>query len=665
MEKRTAALIPLVTSLFFLMLHCSALHAQSSGISSFAGTSGRIESFLARSNVRFTLQSQVPPFAGQFPRNISVEIPPDTEKAEADADKSGITSVFFIFSHDYVLENSRFMLKFIRLTQEKKLPYRCTIVFTADREKPLLPQESGIQSATELFAESIHDADSSCAVLVRSETAAPPFISTEGDGTVSPQWIVQTLKKACMQNQKPAGVKSSILYIYRPQAYRNNRRLSAFLRNEIPAAEIPLGHTEKDLAVLSSIEDILVLSRSSIWNRHYNFIPAGTAGIWLNEAQIAFIYLLFTAGVLFFICFYSFSYSGKNEAVLKDISRTWFFIPAYAVTTAAALTLFQNLFFFARENPILYFSLKTVPAIFVMLSALYMQVLFGIRVSLSATNFFCILCSAISVFVFTALDLSLMIIFIAECAIAFIFRKRQSVFFSMICIALMIIPFLFLLSSVFIDAGKETVLLLIRTPFAENVLLSCALLPFLFQWKKLILVSHFSESRRKNARKRILAAKGIVLSALFSGTLYAVLQSAAVPLRHGLLTDDSSPQVQEAQEPPADIAFRSEDIFSLRQHRISIAPRDGFSIVRCVMTLETDAFVPFYECNFGYSMVSAHKTQIAIPDFPENEADVIFSSDRETAIAVSITVYAADSSGHLVRWEKQLYIEGTANEQNL
>lgn len=661
MEKRSPARIPLVMLLFLLTCLRSALCAQSRSAGFSAGTSDRIEAFLAANNVHFTSVSQVPPFAGQFPRTISVEIPPGKRNAESDTNKSGITSVFFVFSHEYALKNEQFALKFIRLTQEKMLPYRCTIVFTADSAQPLLPPESEIQTATELFASRIYDADKSCAVLIRDETASLPFISTEGDGTISPQWIVQALKKACAQNSKPMGVKSSILYIYKPEAYKNNRRLSTFLHNEIPAAEISLGHTEKDLAVLSSIEDCLIPLRSETWNRHYNFIPAGDTGLWLNEAQITFIYLLFTASVLFFICFYSFSYSGKNEAILKDMSRTWFFIPAYAVIAAAALTLFQNIFYFTRENQILYFSLKTVPAMFMLLSLLYVQILFDIRISLSATNFFSILCSALNVFVFTAVDLSLMIIFIAEYIIVFIFRKRQNAFFSMMCIILMLIPFLILLSSVFIDADRKNILLLIRTPFAENILLSLALLPFLFQWKKLILVSNFSESRRSNGKKSFLAAKGIILSALFSGILYAVLQAAAIPLKKEMMQPQDGPHILAAKEPPVAVASRSEDIFRLKQHSISIAPKDGYAIVRCVMTLETDAFVPFYECNFDYSMISVRKTQIAIPDFPEQTVDVIFSSDYETEIAVHITVFVTDSEQRLLRWENEFRIEGEAN----
>lgn len=127
-----------------------------------------------------------------------------------------------------------------------------------------------------------------------------------------------------------------------------------FPKNDIPAAEIPLGHAQKDANILSDIQDNLISARSQTWNKHYNFIPLGIYGLWLNEAQLTAIYI-FLQFQFFFYMFLLIYIHRKNEAILKDMSRTWFSIPAYLIITAVFLTLFQKLFFSQQKTE--YFTL--------------------------------------------------------------------------------------------------------------------------------------------------------------------------------------------------------------------------------------------------------------------------------------------------------------------
>ncbi|WP_296013781.1 hypothetical protein [uncultured Treponema sp.] len=620
-------------------------------------TTKEIENFLTQSKISFEIQDIAPPNAGNFPKNILVEIPADKNSKEDDTNKSGISDVFFVFSQEFFLEKKEFIADFIDSTYKKKLPYNCIISFTADNESFPLPSAQAAKTATEELAKSIFSSESACAILIRNEKNAPPFIFTEGAGTISPQWIVQTLKKSCLQNQKPMGVKTSMLYIYKPQYYKNNRRLSAFLQNEIPAAEIPLGHAQKDANILSDIQDNLISARSQTWNKHYNFIPLGIYGLWLNEAQLTTVYLFFTISVLFFICFYSFTYTGKNEAILKDMSRTWFSIPAYIIITAAFLTLFQKLFFFTAENGVLYFGLKILPTVLAMFLLVFVQILFNFRISLSANRFHGIILSALNVFIFSALDLSLMFIFIIEYLIVFLFRKRKSLFFSIPCIFLMTIPLLWIAASVFVDIDQRKISNLTDTTFFENLIFSFAILPFIFQWIKLILVSHIKEFK---SSKKILFLQGILVSIAGAGIICAIFFAAA-KLVQGNISAPRKNQTQileNAEIHPAKFLWSKKAKFSIFENSLQIVPENGFKILRCFATFESTDELPFYECNFDYNFISENKVSIEIPDAPENELKILFMSENELQLEAEIELFMMNANGQLFHFTEKVRNEG-------
>lgn len=625
-------------------------------------TTQEIEDFLTQSKISFGIQDIAPQNAGIFPKNILVEIPADKNSKEDDTNKSGITDVFFVFSQEFFLEKKEFIADFIDSTYKKKLPYNCTISFTAENESFPLPSVQASKTATEELAKSIFSSESACAILIRNKKNAPPFIFTEGAGTTSPQWIVQTLKKSCLQNQKPMGVKTSMLYIYKPQYYKNNRRLSAFLKNDIPAAEIPLGHAQKDANILSDIQDNLISARSQTWNKHYNFIPLGIYGLWLNEAQLTAIYLFFTISVLFFICFYSFTYTGKNEATLKDMSRTWFSIPAYLIITAAFLTLFQKLFFFTAENGVLYFGLKIFPTLLAMFMLVFVQILFNFRISLSANRFHGIILTALNVFIFSALDLSLMFIFIIEYLIVFLFRKRKSLFFIIPCIFLMTIPLLWIAASVFVDINQRKISNLTDTTFFENLIFSFAILPFIFQWIKLILVSHIKEFK---SSKKILLLQGILVSVAGAGIICAVFFAAAKFVQGNFPAHQKKQtQITENVEiHPAKFLWSRNAKFDIFENKLQIVPESGFKILRCLATFESKEELPFYECNFDYNFISENKVSIEIPDAPENELKILFMSENELKLEAEIELFMMNANGQIFHFTEKIKNEGkNANE---
>ena len=409
--------------------------------------------------------------------------------------------------------------------------------------------------------------------------------------------------------------------------------------------------------ILSDIQDNLISARSQTWNKHYNFIPLGIYGIWLNEAQLTTIYLFFTISVLFFICFYSFTYTGKNEAILKDMSRTWFSIPTYIIITTAFLTLFQKLFFFTAENGVLYFGLKIFPTVLAMFFLVFIQILFNFRISLSANRFHGIILSALNVFIFSALDLSLMFIFIIEYMIVFLFRKRRHLFFSIPCIFLMTLPLLWIAASVFVDIDQRKISNLTDTTFFENLIFSFAILPFIFQWIKLILVSHIKEFK---SSKKISLIQGLLVSVAGAGIICAVFFAVA-KLVQGNFSAPRKNQTQiieNAEIHPAKFLWSRKVKFDIFENKLQIVPENGFKILRCFATFESKGELPFYECNFDYNFISENKVSIEIPDAPENELKILFMSENELQLEAEIELFMMNANGKIFHFTEKIRSEG-------
>ncbi|MGN0728458.1 hypothetical protein [Treponema sp.] len=615
---------------------------------------------MSENNIQFETQSLAPLNAGIFPENIFVEIPADKEAQKNDTNKSGISEVFFVFSHEFFMRKKDFALDFIEKTHRKKLPYNCTIVFTADNENFPLPSEEAAETATEQFAKSLFSPENSCAVLVRNEEKAPPVIFTEGAGSISPQWIVQAIKKSCQQNQKPMGVKSSMLYIYKPQYYRNNRRLSAFLANEIPAAELPLGHKQKDLNTLSSIQDNLVFSRTQNWNKHYNFIPAGISGFWLNEAQLTSIYLAFTVFTLFFICFYSFASTGKNEAVLKDMSMTWFTIPVYVLAASFFLSLFQGIFHFTAENGIVFFMLKSFFSMLTVFFAIFVQFTFRFRISLHTNRLHAIIISALNIFIFSSLDLSLMFIFIIEYMTVFIFRKRQHIFFCILCIFLMTLPLLWIITSVFIDIQQSRISDFAEATFLENFIFSFAILPFAFQWIKILFVT---QKKNDTAEKKTRLVRGLIVSAAAAGAICLLFFAAAEFMKKTFQPAGIKihSYTEKNEEPPVRLAWTKTQKAGLADNTMEITPEKEFKILRCLAVIETDSaqeYVPFYECNFDYEMKDKNTVSLKIPDAPENGICINFISGSSMNLEARLEFFMASPGGEIFKFAQTYKAQG-------
>ena len=602
-----------------------------------------------------------PEFAGKFPFNITVEIQ-STEK-ENTARKTPYKTAIFAFTQEYFLSDPEFIFKAIEETKERNLPYDTIFLFSCDTEKNTLDVASNVPNATEYYAQQLYETDSICAFVVFDERYSSPVIESTAAGTISPMWIVKTVDNAFVDNQKPVSVSGNLLYTPLSYFFAENERLASFMGNEITSTGFPLGHSQTDLNILGSIQMQVSLLENTSENIHYNNMKIGSLSLWLNESLLTVIYIGFTIIVLISLCFSSFTNNAKNEAIFKDLSRTWFHLPLYILICTIFLFLNQKLFHVFSENPVFYFALKTGITMAMLFALVFIHSYYKFRLSLSSISFLTLIICGLNIFIFASIDLSLMFIFIIEYFIVFISQKTKGKIISLATLLLMTIPLVQPFSSIFFSTRTDRISGLIDTNFGGNFIFSLILVPFAFQWIRCSLLLNIKEIRRFRFIKIGFFLKGIIFSEFFCMGLIIFFLAGNYIFSRGILESNSatSIEVSESENSTITLKYNTTDNFDLLTHALTFVCPEGKKILRCNATLKSESNTPLYECNFNYTMKSYNEAMIEIPDGAEENIILLFSTEYGVPVKAEMDFYVLVDETHAIHEQKRLDISGLMN----
>lgn len=620
------------------------------------------ENYLTEKKINNQKNLIVPEYIGKFPFNVIIEIPAQIEDENFKTEDS-INQVIFAFTQDFFIKNPDFIISFINNTKNSKLPYSSTILLSADDEKNILETKIENSNATTYYTNRLYETNSICAFIINDEDYSPYQILTTGAGYISPMWIVRSVQKSFQANQKFINVQQSIIYKNKNHLFKNNSRLSAFCSNEIISTSFPLGHSNTDLDILNTIQKDIITTMKQGGNTHYNIIPTRFFSIWINESLLTLIYLAFACFVLITVCFSSFAYNAKNEAIIKDLSRTCFFAPCYIILSSIILTIFQWIFSATSNTPILFFSLKTIFTICSLFSIATLHHYYKFRISLSSITFQLFILCAINIFIFTFIDFSLMFVFIIEYFIILIASKTNKKTIALLVLFIMTFPFFLPATSIYLNIKHDCLINLFRTTFSNNFIFSLILIPITFQWIRCILLFNFKDRKNSGKKTRIL-----LFNILFSSTiaiLLFIIFLISTKLYSNNLTSEKTYNkisINKNLQNKILIDYSTSDNFDLITHKLNIKTNDNSKILRTFITLNSNTN-PLYECNFNYTMKSTKEAFIEIPDGAEDFIPLIFSSDYNVPIHVKMDFYILQDEKNVNHEIKEIDLTGIMNDR--
>lgn len=604
----------------------------------------------------FTVRSGSLSPQDNFPENLTVTFRRERERnvdgtPKRDERRNEIRNVTFVFFQDFFQENPSFCINFLKATKEKKLPYTCSILFCPDSQTFLLPGQFNTETGIENYASSMYEPTLSCAVIIKDKERLPQAIYTKSMTDIAPLWLVKSAAKAFKSNGMNVSVKKTV---------QTNTNLEDFHSNGIAAICISSGSSDKDLNLLTDLEDQIVKNRTTVWSRNYSYISAGKISIFINEAWQIVIYLIVSILIISSLAFAFLSNKSLNLAALKDIKRTWFFIPLYILACSLFLTLFQGIFKFSARNLILGFSLKIALTMFMMFFISSYHVVYKIRISVFANAFHKVIISSLTFFFFTNIYLSLIYVFLIVYLMTYFSKNAKSTSMNIIYFFLMILPYILLINSDYFTFMKFQEYS--RSSFLKNLVLSFVLTGFILQWTRITLVSHLSDSLKKDRpvlRHLKIAGLSLFGTLIFSSIIYFPLKIRS----KGKIENILSTYIPTAEKSDSDFiktSVKETKYMDLLSREITIGVPEDSVIARCLVTIQNPSSTPFYECNYEYNFSKQNEAAIKIPDWSSGDIKINYTTEPQNENTVIISLYTMENEKKSFHYKKKIHIPGTA-----
>ena len=608
----------------------------------------------------FGLRAQSAPLVsgGQndFPYNVYVHIP----ASEKSAVQNGRTSLILAFTMEDAYARRDFFTPFLQRVKELKSDSDITLLFSYGDEQI----DAGMLQikGTDVFAKNIETPDDYAAVCFNFDARKKAAIEPGGGGTVSPDWLVLRLIRACDANGVPYALRGGGLNsLFRLSLLESDERSSFFLTREIPCTSFSIPSDGKSArSVLTSFVFSYTAAGTESWDTHYLLIPTGTSIAYFGERFIVLCFMGIAFVSLFILCEFSFIADKKNRRnIRRDVVHLWYIIPLTALIASLSLQTSQILTHFLSEvfgiGTLVQFILKTAAA-FIIVTFLY---LFQIRrqgiLKKQAYAYVLTLASVVNIFIFAAVDISLFFLFTAEYVITYLSRPLKRTGSLIALFFLMGAPFLPYVVQI-INFGRTNAFRTVAySPFSTNVLLAFVFLPFLIQWFRIIARMN---KKWQNVSLTVFGMRVrnavVSLSAL---TIIALLIFTAITYIPGRFDGGderrSAPagNIRETDENRISCSVGDRTFFGDTSRRLVV--RLGKNAVLCSVSLKGETQNPVLYSDSEYVSDTLTNTDtFAIPPRPPETLVFVYTADNSVSTTVTVSaLYPGD--------EKNAYVKST------
>ena len=619
--------------------------------------SKEIDSILSKNKFLPIQQELTETGQDDFAYNLLLEFPANFE---SDLESTNARNkVIFCFTQEDFYSHQSEIFAFLNFLKELKRAWSSEILFSA-LDKPEFYSENSIKG-TEIFASSIDDSDSCCALTINFNSSIKTAIYTGSKNHTSPLWLTKRISDAFFFARKTFSFEDVLSAIYRLGIVKGQERLSFFFKNNIPAIELNFSSPE-DISVLEKFSENYTSEGTEEWDMHYIYINRGNffRAFFINERAI--IISCLSVGILTILILCAFSFIGEHgERHKYEFIKSSYMIPFTIGLSFLSLYLGQNFVSLLSNcfsmNPIIQYGIKIVFSM-VFISILFtIQGIFKISVTAFIYGYLLLVVAILNIFLFSTRDLTLFVIFATEYVIIYISRNSKRLFSSIIYFILMIFPFL-PYGFIIIKSAEETELS--KTVFCTtggNLLLSFAIFPFQITWLRMLVFMNVQAGIKGYTIKRM------ILNAIFSTV--AIL-SFIFAIIFGISHFVYKPEFRKSKKIETKI-FR-EELFTLSaryskntfsgmntNHIRIISDKDA---LRYEVTLYgRDTARPIYDSIYRYTIQTGENGEdfykFVIPDYPPKEITIDYACDVSAKSRIEISAFYKTNEKGTFRIEKR------------
>lgn len=570
-----------------------------------------------------------------FPYNITITVPASESSEQIETSRS---TLIFAFDQKFALSTPENVSNLINSVKSRNFPYE-TIFFFGTNDSSPLPDNirKTNEGGTQYFVSSISNPDS-CFAIVVEESKKETYEIISGQKEIAPSWLFHTLRDSCIEISGKQPFASTSFGFYKNGYFRENKKVSSFLEEHIPALSITSNGSEESFQILFLAALKLVTARSDHWEKHYNFISLGNKTIKLSESFFAIIYILFSFFCFFILCFFIFRGKEKFRNLFISIFKQSYLIPELIVLTTAILFILR---FIQQPLAIGYeklFAIKFLCAVFIPVILLCIQFNFFENVSSSGLGVILLITGIFNVFLFANFDISLLFLVFMEYTIILISSGINRTRGLVPILLIMLVPYLPYITDFLSFASINGINKIINPSFVNSIFFSSVIFSFQIQILRILIClnNRFKDIlKSKTQRRNSIIVISIVF--IFFCVLFINILHTAVIKSNLIFENEKKPLIVENTTKQFDAALTETPFMELATRTLTIS--SSSNVLRYIVNIKQESGVPLYDCNVSFELENPNSAFILLPDNPGKEVKIIYTSDPYYASTITVEAY--------------------------
>ncbi|MGI5173652.1 hypothetical protein H0R92_08635 [Treponema sp. OMZ 840] len=563
---------------------------------------------------------------------------------------------------------------FIQKLTAENFDYRIDFVFTANDYSPV-PTADELNAGTYYnagslsYIENLETKENTAAFLIRLQTDTvfshpkrkngteiiPGGRGEYGTGTLIPRPLFTLITDAFYKADINYYIKDSFLSLYRLGLTQSDPLISTWLTAHIPAVMFKT-NAEHPNYLLNGIEQCIrqYASLQTVGTEtHYSIFRIFNRTLWISEKT--YIVFLSLAAALTLCLFFIFSFiRGAHRYIHREeFFKTWYLIPLTIGVTALLLFFAQFItaqIIGSRTDAALFFlSVKTVFAVTFFVFGFFPLIYYIFKLPLTGFIYGYLLSVAgfLNIFLFAAIDITLILLFIFEYIIIYISRTMRKVFPLIGCMIFMLLPFAPFINALTGFNSELCFRFISGARFGYNILFAAILLPFLIMIVRILIRFKLWKRRGSEAKSKI--RMHAVFAAVFFVCFFTVTFAVSFVLRSVYKNKNASQPIETKA-----VSLIPERIVQFERSIFTLKLSSKLPVIRYRIEVRSQTVLPVLESNYPYDMFLKPFTAVfALDDYPPEPFTLSFSAQGINNTVCAVTAYIKTETG--IQTEKLSY----------
>lgn len=637
-------------TLFLLTFAALSSWAQQSTNLTGSALSLNLEQKISEHGFSSTRQELAQTAGSLFAFNILIDFPSFTVEQILESQRY---QIYVLITQEDLYQHFTTVLSFLEKIQQSQCQCDITLVCTAGES--VNRQFSGGIFGTRVFAESVENPESSCAIILEFGNRNELFTNFK---ITTPLFLMDRLDKSFKENNRVYFLSHWISSLYRLDLVRENEKASPLISEKIATVKLTVDQQE-DLSVLQTFCEKYELNGTQEWDSHYLSLHFPLFMYTLFIPERVFVILTLVMGALSLLVLYSFTFTGKERLQQKkEFRQRWYVIPLTYLFSILGLFLAQKV---TLSIPVLHDSSPLFQAgIKIIVSTLFVSIFFVVLQLFHLGAYSIIfgyivwIIAVINIFLFTAVDLLFFIPMMAEYIVIYISRKSVSFSSLILALFLMLLPFLPYLYVLIDNAYSSSFLQLFYARPLINFLVAFLLFPFQIMWLRMLIRFQSISKRQTKTLKSAVVSNAISVSialALLTGIIVVLYFTA---IRAQVKNARFSPAIVEENQGSLSTSLSKTIFAALTTTHLTIESQEP--ALSYTVTVTGKKAIPIIDATFDYSSNEANKSvSFNIPPYPPKSITIDFAADETEPFIIEIEAFYETDDETTFRRERKTW----------